>query len=1135
MDSEGAAVDFRILGPLEVGDGDRTVALGGDKQRALLAILLLHPNEPVSADRLIDDLWGARPPPAALKTLQAYVSRLRRTLDYDGGRASGSSNGALVTRGHGYLLRVEAGQLDADRFRGLVEEGRRALAAGEPGRAARVLRAGLALWRGPPLTDFAYEAFAQAAIAQLEELQLGAVEDRVEADLQLGRHDQLVGELAALVERNPLRERLRAQLMLALYRCGRQAEALESYQQFRRSISEQLGLDPGPRLQQLEAAILARDPELEPPVTAPPAADGVVGVPAWQRPARARRRERLALGGLVVIGVVVATAALVSSGGGAARHSVIAANSIGAITPARGAITAVVPVGSSPSGVAAGAGSVWVANYSDNTVSRIDPATHAVEQTIAVDSTPSGIAVGAGAVWVASDLSGTVSKIDPAVDRVVQTISVGNGPSGIAVADGAVWVTNSSDGTLGKIDAVSGAVVKTIALGGATAVAAGPSAVWVSDAANGRVLRVDPQTNQVSGTINVGTGPGAITLGRGSVWVANGLDGTVSRIDPQTNHVAATIPVGNGPVAIAVGAGAVWVADQFAASVARIDPARDAVARTVAVGNDPRGLAAAGGLVWVSAQDSGAGHRGGTLTVLQNAPFGSLDPTVFNSSLASVFVLYMTNDGLTAFKRVGGSDGAQVVPDLATSLPTPTDGGRTYTFQLRSGIRYSNGQPVRPDDFRRAIERSLKLGWSAYYPNVVGGAACLARPKRCDLSRGIIIDDTANTVTFHLVTPDPEFLQRLALWPALAVPAGTPDHDIGSHPLPATGPYKVASDTSRQVTLVRNPYFHEWSHAAQPDGYPDRIVWRIGAGTEAAVTSVEQGTADYTIDPPPADRLAEVQTRFASQLHVEPNDVTIEIGLNTDVAPFNDSSVRRALDYAIDRDKLTRLLGQDSRPTCQELAPYIPGYQRYCPYTVNPNRAGVWSAPDLSKARALIAASGTRGTPITIWSAPQYLTDFTAAGRYLVSLLDRLGYPTHIRSFSGSNASSQWFSLVSNPRTRAQAYFGVLAPNYPAASEFLGPEYDSCYSSLPDTQSNVPALKFCDPRFDRTVRSALAAEAARSPTATALWATADRQFTDQAPTVPLVTPTITDFVSHRVGDYQYNPQLGVLIDQLWVH
>ena len=657
------------------------------------------------------------------------------------------------------------------------------------------------------------------------------------------------------------------------------------------------------------------------------------------------------------------------------------------------AITAVVRVGSAPSSVAAGAGSVWVANYNDNTVSRIDPATRAVEQTIQVDSTPSGIAVGAGAVWVANNFSGTLSKIDPAADRVVQSTPVGNGPSGVAVGDGSVWVTNGSDGTLTRIDAVSGVVTNTVAVGGSpTDVAAGPGAVWVSDAANGRVLRVNPQTDRITELINVGTGPSAIAVGYGSVWVANSLDGTVSRIDPQTSEVAATIPVGDGPGAIAAGAGGMWVANEFGGSLVRIDPATDAVARRITVGNDPRGLAVGGGLVWVSAQDSGVSHRGGTLTVLQNAAFGSLDP-IGNNSYAAIFMQTMTNDGLTAFKRVGGSDGAQVVPDLATSLPTPTDGGRTYTFQLRPGIRYSNRQPVRPEDFRRAVERRLKAGFSVYYENVVGGAACLAHPARCDLARGIVTDDAASTVTFHLVTPDPEFLEELALWYVVAVPAGTPDHDIGTHPLPATGPYMVASDTPRQVTLVRNPYFHEWSHAAQPDGYPDRIVWRLGASTETADTDVEHGSANYTIDPPPADRLNEVQTRFASQLRVEPNDVTILMGLNTRVAPFTDVRVRRALNYAIDRAELTRLLGQDSHHTCQQLPPYILGYQPYCPYTLNTNRAGIWIAPDPAKAQALIAASGTRGTPITIWSAPAYLTDFTATGRYLTSLLDRLGYP----------------------------------------------------------------------------------------------------------------------------------------------
>jgi WD40 repeat protein/DNA-binding SARP family transcriptional activator len=262
---------FGILGPVEVCDGDRIVAFGSDRQRALLAILLLHANEVVSVDQLIDDLWGERPPLTALRTLQAHVSRLRKTLyqragdrvDANGDLLAGGSDGLLVTRGRGYLLRVGPGELDLHRFTSLVEQGRQALAARDPERAAETLQASLALWRGPPLADFTYEAFAQAPIARLEELRLGAIEECVEADLALGRHEQLVGELPPLVERNPLRERLLAQLMLALYRCGRQAEALAVYQEFRQSLSRELGLEPSNALQRLEHSILMHDKALE--------------------------------------------------------------------------------------------------------------------------------------------------------------------------------------------------------------------------------------------------------------------------------------------------------------------------------------------------------------------------------------------------------------------------------------------------------------------------------------------------------------------------------------------------------------------------------------------------------------------------------------------------------------------------------------------------------------------------------------------------------------------------------------------------------------------------------------------------------------------------------------------------------
>lgn len=232
-------------------DEGRELELGGTKQRSLLAILLLRRNEVVSSDRLTDELWGESPPATAAKSIQVYVSGLRKVL----------GDGRLMTRTPGYVLRVEPAELDLAGFERLVGSARGA----DPPRAAQMLRSALALWRGPALGDLAYEPFAQAEVGRLEELRLAALEERIDADLACGRHAELVGELRALIPEHPLRERLRSQLMLALYRSGRQAEALEAYRQARRQLADELGLEPGDELQRLERRILQHDPELDLP------------------------------------------------------------------------------------------------------------------------------------------------------------------------------------------------------------------------------------------------------------------------------------------------------------------------------------------------------------------------------------------------------------------------------------------------------------------------------------------------------------------------------------------------------------------------------------------------------------------------------------------------------------------------------------------------------------------------------------------------------------------------------------------------------------------------------------------------------------------------------------------------------
>jgi DNA-binding SARP family transcriptional activator len=246
-------MEFRFLGPLEVWDERGEVSLAGPKPRALLALLLLHPNDVVPTDRLIDELWGEDSPEDAAAALRVNVSRLRKALPEN----------VLMTRSPGYVIRVDPDQLDLHYFERLVDEGRSLLARGLAADAAERLREALSLWRGPALADFAYESFAQAAIARLEEIRLAAVELRLDADLALGRHDELVGELEALVAEHPLRERLRRYLMTALYRSGRQAEALNAYRDARRALVDELGIDPSPVLQELERAILRQDPSLE--------------------------------------------------------------------------------------------------------------------------------------------------------------------------------------------------------------------------------------------------------------------------------------------------------------------------------------------------------------------------------------------------------------------------------------------------------------------------------------------------------------------------------------------------------------------------------------------------------------------------------------------------------------------------------------------------------------------------------------------------------------------------------------------------------------------------------------------------------------------------------------------------------
>ena len=492
----------------------------------------------------------------------------------------------------------------------------------------------------------------------------------------------------------------------------------------------------------------------------------------------------------------------------------------------------------------------------------------------------------------------------------------------------------------------------------------------------------------------------------------------------------------------------------------------------------------------------------------------------------------MTGDGLTALNQASGPAGAQLVPDLATSLPTPTDGGKTYTFLLRSGIRYSTGKPVRATDFRSTFERDFALGSpTSQFDELVGGAQCRKHPKRCDLSRGVVADDVARTVTLHLTRPDPDLLYELADSFAYVLPGDTPRRPAGTHPLPATGPYMIATYRPRKLLrFVRNPFFHEWSRAAQPDGYPDRIDIRIAGTANDAIRDVVDGKGDvvWLSKPFTPKQVSRLEDRYAGEFHVAPSPNLQALFLNTRIPPFNRLDARKAINLAVDRAAAANAWGGPNvaQLTCQILPPDFPDYSPYCPYTAGSTNRGTWTAPDLTKAKALVARSGTRGMKVTLW-AWSLAEPFNRVAK---TALLSLGYQVAEKPIVGN----KYWDVVADPRNRAQIGFDGLAGGYPDPASFLVNLF-SCPGSLVGSPNVLDPSQFCDPGIDRQMGRAQAEKLSDPTGARALWQRVDREITDAAPWVPLIASKNVSVLSKRVGNYQYDPAaIAMLIDQLWV-
>jgi peptide/nickel transport system substrate-binding protein len=529
---------------------------------------------------------------------------------------------------------------------------------------------------------------------------------------------------------------------------------------------------------------------------------------------------------------------------------------------------------------------------------------------------------------------------------------------------------------------------------------------------------------------------------------------------------------------------------------------------------------------------SSSGHMGGVFTILANSSFGVADPAQ-NYTLQEWQLLIMTHDGLVGFAQVAGLPGTKIVPNLATSMPTISNGGKTYLFHVRRGIKFSNGTLMGPADFVTAIERQFTVpgGNPGFYAQIVGTSACST--KGCNLSKGMVANNTNYTLTINLTSADPELLDQLSLPFAFAVPTTTSMHLTGNSVPPGTGPYMWKSySPNTEAVLVRNPYFKVWSPVAQPNGYPNEIIEKFGLPVSDEVTEVENGEANEVFDGDqiPSDDLSQLNSpQYASQVHVNTLTADWYMALNTQRPPFNNLMARQAINYAANRTAYVKIAGGPSLavPACQILPPNFPSYVAYCPYTTGPQT--VWSGPNLAKAKALVKASGTLGDKVVVNGTNDQVG--TELAEQMVSDLDSIGYKASTQLLS---AAIQYpFVQNSTNWSKWNVAWSAWYQDYPAPSDFLNVLL-GCGHIHKNSDASPNIAAFCNTKIQSQINSAEAIEASDPSKAAAMWTQIDHEDTLQAPWVDLYNPKQIDFLSKNVHGYKWNPQWYILIDQLWL-
>jgi ABC-type transport system substrate-binding protein/DNA-binding SARP family transcriptional activator len=1095
--------------------------LPGRQGRLLFAYLAVQRGRPVPRDELAAALWGEAPPATWDKALTVLVSKLRSLLT-----EAGLDGPHALTAPFGcYRLELPEGTwIDAIAAADAAGEAERALAAGDPAAAKTAALLAESLTRRAFLPGD-NGAWVEDKRRELADARSRAVTALAGACLRTGAGGEAASWAEQAIGLEPFRETGYRLLMEAHAADGNRAEALRVYERCRRLLADELGAYPSPETESVYQRLLQAPaaPKRPPPERPAPERPAPGQPPAAGRGRSLIRPRLLAVAATVAVLVATGVVAGVTTTSGGQEQVPVPANSVVALDP-NGSVDTTLTVGTRPVAAVAAAGSLWVANLEDRTVTRIDLSSRQIRQSIPIGGTPTALAATPGAVWV-SDSTGQISQIDPEYDRPVPTQqlvadtalqSISAWP--MLAASGSIWIVDP-DGYVAQIDPGSGRKTGSVDVGDEpSAVAAGAGSLWVTNSADGTVTRIDPAT-LVATPIPVGHGPDAVAVNAAGVWVANAGDNALVRIDPDTGAVAATARVGDGPAAVLATATALWVANARDGTVMRLDPRSGAVTKKIHLGGSPTALVSAAGRVWVTVAPAPPPPplTGGTAHFTMQNDFQSPDPALPSAYNHEVF--YATCANLVTYPDKPASAGSQIVPEVAEAVPAPTDGGRTYSFTIRPGFRFSppSNEAVTAQTFKATIERvaspKVKSSFARVFSGIVGYHEYITG-KAPELS-GVVA--RGNTLTITLSQPDGSFLAWLASGAACVVPAGTPAVP-GLARIPSAGPYYISSYSPRQqLVLRRNP-----NYRGDRPHHLDQMVFTIGINSARALAETKAGAADYAVDGLPRYAGPGLESRYGpgskaareghQQYFTSPANGTRILYMNTSRPLFSNVRLRRAVNYAIDRPALA---AQSQR--FAEVNPFGAGSP--ADDYMSPDVTGATSShlyplagPDLRRARQLagnVHASAIMYVP----DVPPWLQEAQIIHRDL----QPLGIDVQLKKFSFGD-----FLDRINHRGEPFDLAVVGWKNNTTDPEEVLDTFDG---STINADGNDDLSYLNDRAFDRQLHAAAALSGYRRyRTYSQLALELER---DLAPTASFATTASRDFFSARMGCQLYQPAYGI--------